>query len=286
MGWSDCGDDSKGRPIGYGQEATCDHPECEAEIDRGLAYACGGMHGNDDGCEGYFCGDHESKHDCDCVCGGDAAWDAGKHGWPCPNHWINDDDDEPSRLPEPVGCGHAKGRSVVLFDPCVSEEQLQAMRDGLPDDSKLDLVRLESSGDALKTELSVHLRETVVVVLPKARAMRDIRLSMFGVRVDTFKPEVFVAGAEPVEAPSCRPGLVMTDDEPDAVRFGSATTGRRDLVLAKEQRIAETSWKAAGDFMQGFVKAYRDSAEASARKARRKARKAKRRRRINRRGHR
>ena len=59
MGWADCGTDSKGRPIGYAFEATCDHPDCEAKIDRGLSYACGGMHGEDvDSCEGYFCQDH------------------------------------------------------------------------------------------------------------------------------------------------------------------------------------------------------------------------------------
>lgn len=34
-------------PIGYAWEATCDHPGCEKQIDRGLAYACGGMHGNE-----------------------------------------------------------------------------------------------------------------------------------------------------------------------------------------------------------------------------------------------
>lgn len=59
MGWSDCGDDSQGRPIGYGVEATCDHPECDAQIDRGLSYACGGEHGEDsDYCEKYFCSKH------------------------------------------------------------------------------------------------------------------------------------------------------------------------------------------------------------------------------------
>jgi hypothetical protein len=59
MGWSDCGEDSKGRPIGYAFEATCDHPGCTKEIDRGLAYACGGMHGEGDNyCEGYFCAEH------------------------------------------------------------------------------------------------------------------------------------------------------------------------------------------------------------------------------------
>jgi hypothetical protein len=59
MGWADCGTDSEGRPIGYAHEATCDHPGCNEQIHRGLAYACGGMHGADDfSCERYFCADH------------------------------------------------------------------------------------------------------------------------------------------------------------------------------------------------------------------------------------
>lgn len=62
MGWGDCGTDSKGRNIGYVWEATCDHEGCSAEIDRGISYACGGMHGSNDGCEGYFCSDHLSYH--------------------------------------------------------------------------------------------------------------------------------------------------------------------------------------------------------------------------------
>ena len=59
MGWSDCGTDSKGRPIGYAFDAICDHPGCRKEIDRGLSYACGGMHGSDTySCDGYFCPEH------------------------------------------------------------------------------------------------------------------------------------------------------------------------------------------------------------------------------------
>ena len=69
MGWAHCGDDEKGRPIGYAIEATCDHEGCDARIDRGLAFCCGGMHGgeaieNHDGtafltaCGGYFCSEH------------------------------------------------------------------------------------------------------------------------------------------------------------------------------------------------------------------------------------
>ena len=61
MGWGNCGTDTHGRPIGYNFLAVCDHPGCEKEIDRGLAYACGGMHGDGDpdgSCEGYFCYEH------------------------------------------------------------------------------------------------------------------------------------------------------------------------------------------------------------------------------------
>lgn len=62
MGWANCGKDSQGRPIGYAFEATCDHPGCDAKIDRGLSYACGGMHGEDElSCEKYFCEIHRSE---------------------------------------------------------------------------------------------------------------------------------------------------------------------------------------------------------------------------------
>lgn len=64
MGWASCGEDSQGRPIGYSVEGvTCDFEGCEAEIHRGISYACGGMHGPDYGCcDNYFCGDHEEVH--------------------------------------------------------------------------------------------------------------------------------------------------------------------------------------------------------------------------------
>ncbi|UTC28296.1 hypothetical protein GURKE_02650 [Brevundimonas phage vB_BpoS-Gurke] len=58
MGWANCGEDSKGRSIGYAHAAKCDHEGCKAAIDRGLSYACGGMHGEGETCEGYFCGAH------------------------------------------------------------------------------------------------------------------------------------------------------------------------------------------------------------------------------------
>lgn len=58
MGWGCCGKDSKGRNIGYYYAARCDEPGCKEKIYRGLAYACGGMHGDNEGCEGYFCPKH------------------------------------------------------------------------------------------------------------------------------------------------------------------------------------------------------------------------------------
>lgn len=59
MGWAHCGTDINGRPIGYAHRAKCDWPGCENDIDRGLDYACGGMHGESEyACEKYFCHKH------------------------------------------------------------------------------------------------------------------------------------------------------------------------------------------------------------------------------------
>jgi hypothetical protein len=50
-----------GREVGYSIAATCDHPGCKSVIDRGLAYACGGKHGETEySCGGYFCAEHLS----------------------------------------------------------------------------------------------------------------------------------------------------------------------------------------------------------------------------------
>ncbi len=47
------------KECGYGVDAICEHDGCNTEIDRGLAYACGGEPGeHDDYCAGYFCYDH------------------------------------------------------------------------------------------------------------------------------------------------------------------------------------------------------------------------------------
>jgi len=63
MGWGDCGKDSNGRPIGYVFDATCDHPDCMEQIDRGLTYVCGDMHGDDEySCEKYFCDTHKNNY--------------------------------------------------------------------------------------------------------------------------------------------------------------------------------------------------------------------------------
>lgn len=58
MGWS-YGINEQGREVGYAVEAECDTASCNAQIDRGLAYVCGGMHdGGEFGCGRYFCPDH------------------------------------------------------------------------------------------------------------------------------------------------------------------------------------------------------------------------------------
>lgn len=64
MGWG-IGTGRGGRDIGYMVPAICDHPDCDEEIDRGLGYVCGGMHEEEEeGCGLYFCGKHQSDHDC------------------------------------------------------------------------------------------------------------------------------------------------------------------------------------------------------------------------------
>lgn len=59
MGWSLGYDSHWKRDIGYGVPALCDHPGCGKQIDRGLAYVCGGEPwGGDEGCGLFFCAEH------------------------------------------------------------------------------------------------------------------------------------------------------------------------------------------------------------------------------------
>jgi hypothetical protein len=60
MGWAVGYDDNWKRDIGYGVPATCDHPGCKEEIDRGLAHVCCGSeaYGGEEGCGLFFCGKH------------------------------------------------------------------------------------------------------------------------------------------------------------------------------------------------------------------------------------
>lgn len=70
MGWAHCGQDSAGRDIGYAIRATCDHPGCTVEIDRGVSFVCGAMHGESEcSCEKYFCGDHRDFIFIGCLAG-------------------------------------------------------------------------------------------------------------------------------------------------------------------------------------------------------------------------
>ncbi len=47
------------RDAGYGVPAYCDHPKCNAEIDRGVSYACGKPQGGGEyGCGLSFCSKH------------------------------------------------------------------------------------------------------------------------------------------------------------------------------------------------------------------------------------
>ena len=54
MGWAVGWEPNTRRWRGYGVPAVCEEPGCDAKIDRGLAYACGGL----DGCGRFFCKEH------------------------------------------------------------------------------------------------------------------------------------------------------------------------------------------------------------------------------------
>ncbi len=60
MSWSIGYDEKWRRDVGYGVPAFCDHPTCNEEIDRGLAYVCANQdpYGGDHGCGLYFCFKH------------------------------------------------------------------------------------------------------------------------------------------------------------------------------------------------------------------------------------
>lgn len=64
----DARDHGVSRWAGYGVPAVCDHPDCATEIDRGMAYKCGELggdnfgelHGDEcTGCGLYFCSAHQ-----------------------------------------------------------------------------------------------------------------------------------------------------------------------------------------------------------------------------------
>ena len=100
MGWADCGSDRNGRPIGYAFEAKCDHPGCDKDIDRGLDFACGGMHGEDEySCEKYYCWDHRDFIAIDCISGVTGAHVCSE----CKKLW------EEQHLPECKECRLANG---------------------------------------------------------------------------------------------------------------------------------------------------------------------------------
>ena len=96
MGWAIGYDPNWSCDIGYGVPAYCDHPECNAEIDRGLSHVCGGEpYGGDRGCGLFFCAGHldSSAH-----CPRCAAYRPTPYKRPKPDHprWIRHKLTDPS----------------------------------------------------------------------------------------------------------------------------------------------------------------------------------------------
>ena len=66
MGYQVGYDDNWRRWIGYGVPSICDHPDCDKEIDRGLAYVCGDdFYGGETGCGLFFCPKHKAHRHCE-----------------------------------------------------------------------------------------------------------------------------------------------------------------------------------------------------------------------------
>lgn len=59
MGYAVYWENTHSRFAGYGVPCQCEHPDCKARIDRGLAHVCGDdPGGGEHGCGLYFCGKH------------------------------------------------------------------------------------------------------------------------------------------------------------------------------------------------------------------------------------
>ena len=99
MGWSIGFDSNWNRDVGYGVPAKCDHPDCDEDIDRGLAYVCGGEpYGGDKGCGLHFCGKHlyHNAHDgdpqmCERCCDGEPPFDPKPDTAEWTNHKMTDE---------------------------------------------------------------------------------------------------------------------------------------------------------------------------------------------------
>lgn len=116
MGWSVGYDARWNRDIGYGVPATCDHPGCNAKIDRGLSYVCGGEpYGGDEGCGLYFCHEHlfidDGPQRCERCCDGEdpfpatadvRKWRTHKLLHPSWRQWRAENPDETAALRESI----------------------------------------------------------------------------------------------------------------------------------------------------------------------------------------
>ena len=61
MSWAIGYDRNWKRDVGYGVPAKCDHPDCDAQIHRGMAYVCGNdVYGGEHGCGLFFCETHQT----------------------------------------------------------------------------------------------------------------------------------------------------------------------------------------------------------------------------------
>ena len=59
MYWAIGYDENWNRDIGFDVPGTCDHPDCNKSINRGISHVCGGEpYGGESACGLYFCEEH------------------------------------------------------------------------------------------------------------------------------------------------------------------------------------------------------------------------------------
>ncbi|MEN3123252.1 hypothetical protein [Janibacter sp. LM] len=122
MGWAIGQDPHRRRHIGYGVPAACDHPDCDAAIDRGMSHACGGgVTGEADNCGLFFCEEHlayeiEGEAVCERCANDQPPFEPSSDSAEWAQHVLTDDSWAPFREAEPAWTEHYRTLTTAQKD--------------------------------------------------------------------------------------------------------------------------------------------------------------------------